>query len=236
MALMIGMPLASQAAYKEVAVKNGGAITGKVTFTGIRPSPVVFKVTKDEKVCGTADRKIDYVAVNKDALENVVVYLDKVEEGKAFPAVMNKTVIDQKGCAFRPFLQVMKSGNEIAAVSSDPVTHNIHTYEILGPDSRRTLFNVSQPEPGTVVKEVSLKRGNAIKVECDAHEFMHGFVFVASNPYFAVVNKDGSFTIDNVPPGEYTIKAWHGTLGDQQAKVTVAAGGKATVSFKFKGE
>ena len=70
--------------------------------------------------------------------------------------------------------------------------------------------------------------------ECDAHDFMHGFVFVARNPYFAKVAEDGSYTIADVPPGKYTIKAWHGMLKNQKAKVTVDAGGKATVDFTFK--
>ncbi len=73
-----------------------------------------------------------------------------------------------------------------------------------------------------------------MKVECDAHDFMHGFVFVAKNPYYAKVAEDGTFSIDNVPPGKYTIKAWHGTLKDQKSKIEVAAGGTANVDFTFK--
>jgi len=71
-------------------------------------------------------------------------------------------------------------------------------------------------------------------VECDAHDFMHGFVFVAKTPYFAKVAEDGSFKIDNVPPGKYTAKVWHGTLKGDKAKVEVAAGGTATVNFNIK--
>jgi len=163
----------------------------------------------------------------------VVVYLDKVKEGKAFPAELSTSHIDQKGCEFKPFLQVMRNGTELAAVNDDPVLHNIHTYEILG-RAKKTVFNVSQAKPGTIKKKVTLKRGDALKVECDAHDFMHGFVFAAKNPYFAVVGDDGSFTIDNIPPGKYTIKAWHGTLKNQKSKVEVSAGGSTTVNFEFK--
>ena len=83
---------------------------------------------------------------------------------------------------------------------------------------------------------LKLKRGTAMKVECDAHDFMHGFVFVAKNPYYAVVGEDGSYTIDNVPPGKYTIKAFHGTLKDQKSKVQVKAGKSMEVNFEFKGK
>ena len=108
-------------------------------------------------------------------------------------------------------------------------------YELIG-RTKKTVFNVSQPDQNTVTKKVKLKRGTAMKVECDAHDFMHAFVFVAKNPYFAVVKDDGSFEIKDVPAGKYTIKAWHGFLKDQKGKVEVAAGGAATIDFAFKGK
>ncbi len=234
--LLIGLPLAAHAAvYKEISVNNGGSVSGKVTFSGTDPEPKQYKISKDNDTCGTGTREIDYVAVNDGALTNVVVYLDKVKEGKAFPAELSDARIEQKGCEFKPFLQIMRNGAKLAAINDDPVLHNIHTYEILG-RARKTVFNTSQSKPGTITKKVSLKRGNAMKVECDAHDFMHSFVFTAKNPYFAVVGNDGSFTIDNIPPGKYTIKAWHGTLKDQKNKVEISAGGTATVNFEFKGK
>ena len=221
------------AAYEEGSVTNGGSVSGKVTFSGTDPDPKTYKISKDNDTCGTGNREIDYVAVNNGALTNVVVYLDKVKKGKAFPADLSNIKLEQKGCEFKPFLQVMRDGKELAAINEDPVLHNIHTYEILG-RAKKTVFNVSQAKPGTVNKKVALKRGSALKIECDAHDFMHSFVFVAKNPYFAVVGDDGTFTIDNVPPGKYTIKAWHGTLKDQKNKVEITVGGNTTADFEFK--
>ncbi|MCP4128157.1 MAG: hypothetical protein GY753_13980 [Gammaproteobacteria bacterium] len=235
---LCALPLTSQAAaYKEVAVSNGGSITGKVEFVGTDLEPKTYSIAKDNKVCGTGNREIDYVRVKNGALLDTVVYLDKVKKGKAFPADVGDATIDQKGCEFKPFLQIMKNKNKIAAVNQDPILHNIHTYELFtgsfkGP--KKTIFNVSQPEPGTVNKTVKMKKGPAMKVECDAHDFMHGFVFVAKNPYFAVVKEDGTYSIDNVPPGKYKIKAWHGFLKNQKAKVEVKASAAATVDFTFK--
>lgn len=124
----------------------------------------------------------------------------------------------------------------MGAKNSDPVLHNIHTYEIIG-RAKKTVLNVSQPEQGAITnKKIKLKRGAAMKLECDAHDFMHGFIFVAKNPYYAVVNKDGAFTIKDVPPGKYKIKAWHGTLGIKKDKVEVPANGKVTVNFEYKGK
>ncbi len=236
--LALTLPLSAHAAkYKEVSVTDGGTISGKVSMKGKDKPAKRYQITKDNDVCGTGNREIDYVRVNGGALADVVVYLDKVKEGKAFDAGLDDTTIDQKGCEFTPFLQVMKNKTSIKAVNQDAVLHNIHTYELMRGDAKgpkKTLFNVSQPDPGTVTKKVSLKRGPAMKVECDAHDFMHGFVFIAKNPYYAVVKEDGTFTIDNVPPGKYNIKAWHGMLKNQKAKVEVAANGKATVNFNFK--
>jgi hypothetical protein len=229
-------PGAGAADYAVMEVGNGGSVTGKVTFSGTDPDPKVFAITKDPETCGTGDRLIDFVKVKDGALSDVVVFLDKVKSGKAFVDSEAAGDLDQKGCEFHPFIQVMHNGAKIAALNSDPVSHNIHTYEILG-RAKKTVFNVSQPDQGSVIKKtVKLKRGSAMKVECDQHDFMHGFVFVAKNPYYAVVGEGGTFSIDDVPPGNYTVKAWHGTLREKKAKVTVEAGKAAKVDFEFKGK
>jgi len=231
------LPLtAGAAAYKVVDVANGGTITGKVTFSGADPAPKIYAITKDNDACGTGNREIDFVRVTNGALQDSVVYLKKVKSGKDFPAELNKAEVDQKKCSFIPFLSVMKNKDKLAVHNSDPVLHNIHTYELIG-RAKKTVFNVSQPPELTVInKAVKLKRGTSMKLECDAHDFMHGYVFVAKNPYFAVVKEDGSFIIDNVPPGKYKIAAWHGFLGEKKGKVTVDAGGTATIDFTYKGK
>lgn len=232
------LPLASQAAaYKEVAVSNGGTITGAVKFAGKDQPPKVYSVSKDNDVCGTGKRKIDFVRIENGQLQDAVVYLEKVKEGKPFPADVGDITIDQKGCEFSPFLQVMKNKATLSAVNQDSVLHNIHTYELIRGDAKgpkKTIFNISQPDPNTVKNTVKMRKGAAMKVECDAHDFMHSFVFVAKNPYFAVVKADGTFSIDNVPPGKYTIKAWHGMLKNKKSKVEVKAGATATVDFTLK--
>ncbi len=230
---MVLPPSIQAAAYKVVDVANGGSVSGKITFSGKDPAPNTYTISKDNAVCGTGTRQIDYVRVNDGALADTVVYLSKVKQGKAFPEDMSKTEINQKNCEFKPFLQIMKNDTSLGAINADPVLHNIHTYEILG-RAKKTVFNVSQPKTGTVNKTVKLKRGDAMKVECDAHDFMHGFVFVAKNPYAVKVGEDGSYSIDNIPPGKYKIVAWHGTLKNQKGKIEVTAGGSTTMDFAFK--
>ena len=233
--LAASLPLPTVAApYQVVPVENGGRITGHVTFSGEDPAPRVFTVAKDNDTCGTGTREIDFVRVTNGALNDAVVYLDKVAQGKPYAAELAHPLLDQKGCRFTPFLGVMRNKDKLTVRNSDPVLHNIHTYEIIG-RAKRTVFNVSQPADVKIIKKtVKLRRGHGMKVECDAHDFMHGFTFVTRNPYYAVVKDDGSFAIEDVPPGEYTIKSWHGILGEKKAKVTVTTGGSSTVDFGYQ--
>ncbi len=218
--------------YQVVEVSHGGSISGKVSFTGNDPAPLVFKIAKDNDVCGDGNREIDYVRVNNGALTEVVVYLDKINQGKAFNEAEKEASIVQKGCKFVPYMQIMHNDNNAVIVNEDPVMHNIHTYEIIG-KAKKTVMNMSQPDKGTINKNVELKRGVGMKVECDAHDFMHGFVFVAKNPYYALVAEDGSYSIDNIPAGKYKVMAFHGTLGTEKGSADVSAGASQTVDFSF---
>jgi len=151
--------------------------------------------------------------------------------GKDVPPI--EATVTQKSCTFEPFIQVMTNNSDFVAKNSDPILHNIHTYEMMG-RARKTITNFSQPKQDSVIKKkVTLKRGSALKLECDAHFFMHGFIFVAKNPYYSIVDSNGKFSITDIPAGKYKIKAWHGTLGEKKANVEVMAGGSHKVDFTF---
>ena len=96
-------------------------------------------------------------------------------------------------------------------------------------------MNVSQPEFGdTVTKEIKLRKGNGMKIECDAHDFMHSFVYVAKNPYYSVVDENGHFEITDVPAGTYTIMVWHGFLGEiEGGEVAIDANGEVTFDMSY---
>ncbi len=228
-------PQSMAAKYQVVDVANGGSISGSVNFSGKDPEPVVFKISKDNDVCGDGTREVDFVRTRDGKLLDVMVYLQKVKQGKPFPKKLEKAQILQQDCEFKPWVTLMVNGGEADIVNEDPVLHNIHTYELIG-KAKKTVMNISQPDKGVIKKKVKLKRGVAMKIECDAHDFMHAFAFVPKNPYFALVDDNGNFSIDQVPPGKYKIVAIHGTLGSQKGKVEVAPGGQATVDFSFKGK
>jgi hypothetical protein len=221
---------ASTLAYQTLDIQNGGKLTGKVGFSGNDPEPQIFSITKDNEACGTGKMEIDFVKVNNEGLLDVVVFLDKVKAGKPFPELA--TEIAQNKCVFEPFLSIMHNNNGLLAINNDPILHNVHAYELFG-RAKRTVFNISQPDIGSNLKHIKLRRGTAMKVECDAHDFMHSFVFVAKNPYYARVDIDGNFSIDNIPPGEYVIKAWHVTLGEKKATVLIEPNGSTSVNFNY---
>jgi plastocyanin len=224
------VPVVAQG-YDAGGVANGGKVAGKVLFKGAVPAPRKIPITKDTNVCGTGEREVVEVAVSGEALKNAVVYVAKIDRGKAWGDV-EKQLLNQQGCRFTPDVLLVKKGGDITIRNSDPVLHNIHTYEIIGA-VRRTMFNVGQPDKGDMHQTASVRRANVIKIECDAHDFMHAWAFAAENPYAAVTKEDGSFSIENLPPGDYEVKAWHPILGEKSAKVTVKSGATAGASFEF---
>ena len=242
-ALMMAVPGLAKAAkekYKEGDVAKGGAITGKVTFEGALPDDAIERIliTKNPEVCGTGEREVVWVDVKDGALRGAFVFIDKIKEGKkwAQPAGGNY-LINQKGCRFHPWAQVIRRGPVTIRNSDKGVLHNINTRELIGVEKgrvvKRTMFNFGQPDPGDIEQPIEPRRSSFIAINCEAHNFMFGFMMAPEHPYAVVVADDGSYSLDNVPPGKYTIKAWHPRFGVKKVKVTVAAGGTVESSFSF---
>jgi plastocyanin len=211
----------AQEAYQVAAVADGGAIKGKVVFKGDVPLKTVLP-TKDKETCG-GPRKDPLVVVGANGeVKDVVVQLKGVKSGKAWTAPAKPPTLDQKGCQFSPHVQVMAGGN-LDILNSDPVLHNTHAYY-----DKITAFNLGMPLQDSKVTR-PLRRPGVVRVDCDAHGWMEGWVIVAENPYYAQTGADGSFTIADVPPGSYTMVVWQEHTGAVEMPVTVKA--KETVNL-----
>jgi hypothetical protein len=244
-AVLVAYPTPGESAkkYTEVEVADGGSISGKVTFEGALPDDAIenILITKNPDVCGTGEREVVWVDVKDGALRGAFVFIDKIKEGKAWPEPAGGAyLIDQKGCRFTPWAQVVKRGPITIRNSDQGVLHNINTREMIGVEKgrvvKRTMFNFGQPDPGDMQQDLKPRRSPYIAMNCEAHNFMFGFMMAPTHPYAVVVGEDGSYSLDGVPPGKYTLKAWHPRLGIKKTKITVEAGGQVAADFAFAAE
>jgi plastocyanin len=202
--------------------QGGGTIEAEVKYNG---APVVekLKVNKDTEQCGT-ETTLEKVAVGGNkGLANAVVSVPGVKG-----ASKAKAVIDQKGCKFVPHVVVMQPG-EIDIKNSDGILHNIHTYSTANPS-----INKAQPKFKKTMTE-KFEKPEVVKVTCDVHSWMLGWVAVVPGPA-GVTDNNGVAKVENVPAGKHKVEVWHETLGKQEKEVEVKAGQATKVSFEMKGK
>ncbi len=221
-------------AYFKVDPATAGSVSGKVTFQGKIPPHKKVDMEEDPKCASLHKTPVydDSIAASRDgSLANVFVYVKTGLEGKKFEPPATPVVMDQKGCWFGPRVLGIETDQLLNVTNSDPVTHNIHPR----PKNNRE-WNQSQDPGSTPLVRHFMAPEVMIRVKCNIHSWMHAWIGVVDNPYFAVTGADGKFELSNLPPGNYTLEAWQEDLGTQEAQVTVAPQGKNEIAFKFQGE
>lgn len=203
--------------YQSYTVEEGGSITGKVTFAGKPVTPKKITPTADKAVCGAHGSiySEELVVDSSGRVKNAVVSLTNITRGMSTRS-MPAPVLDQMGCTFRPHVLIVAVGQTVTVRNSDGIIHNIHTQSVKNPP-------VNLAQPGSV-KEISLnqfKMPEVVKVSCDVHGWMSGWVWVTEHPYVAVTKEDGTYKISDIPPGKYKIEFWHETLGKLSQEVTI---------------
>jgi len=223
---------ASAPAGKTVNPATAGEVTGSVKLDGAAPKAKNINMAA-EPACGKARTSPamteEVVTGDGGTLANVVVYVKSGLEGYSFPAPSGPAKIDQQGCQYHPHVVGLQVGQNLDVVNSDQTTHNIHPI----PKENRE-WNESQP-PGAAPIEKSFAREEiAIPVKCNVHPWMKAYMAVLPNPYFQVTDKDGKFDLKDLPPGTYTLSAWHELYGTSEQTVTIGPKESKSVTFTFK--
>jgi plastocyanin len=201
-----------------------------VKFKGTADKPTRIDMSADPfcaQAHPTAATTEDVLPDASGGLENVVVYVSDGLGTTTFPVPDTPAVMEQKGCQYKPHVLAMRAGQKLSVVNSDNTTHNIHPT----PNNNRE-WNISQPH-GAPLEQVFAREEIAISVKCNIHPWMKSYIAVVKNPYFAVTGKGGTFELKDLPPGNYTLQAWHEKLGTKMKTVTVTAGASPTVEFDF---
>jgi hypothetical protein len=207
-----------------------GTVSGKVNYTGTPAKPKPIDMSKEPscaKQHATPITTETVVAGANNSLANVVVYISAgaSDEGQV-PA--QAVTFEQKGCQYVPHVLVMHTNQELKVVNSDQTSHNIHPLAKVNRE-----WNKSQP-PGTPPLSEKYEKEEFITVKCNVHPWMRGYFAVLKTSHYDVSKDDGGFKLPDLPPGKYTITAWHEDYGTQTADVTITGKETKDVNFTFK--
>ena len=157
-----------------------------------------------------------------------VVYIDEISQAK-FDPPKNHVTMDQKNLVFNPHVLPIIVGTTVDFMNSDDVLHNVFS-----PDGCAEKFNLGTWPKGQTRSYTFKNQGCTPVLLCNVHPEMEAYVVTLQNPYFAVSEKDGSYTIKNVPAGKYTLKIWHEKLKGSSQEVTVPESGDVEMNFEIK--
>lgn len=246
-------------AYDVVDVANGGTVTGTVTLKGPVPKPKAFNLVTfpDPEYCGRISNGDgwrllhDFTVGPNGQFKDAVVMLEGVQAGKPFTVSVPR--VEARDCQFLPFLTVVRDGHGVEVVNMDPVMHDVQAYETSPSLGARVLFNSPLPfnhehkrgdlhathehRPGkSMVQQFNLsKKRRTFVMQCGFHAYMESWAFAVDSPYYAITDADGKFSIDQVPPGTYRLRAWHPhILEPVEQLVTIEPNGTVKVVFDMQ--
>jgi plastocyanin len=208
---------------------GGGTIVGHVHYMGPTPVNPLIRMGADPRCnklyVGKRPTSQAFVVSADGAMANVLIDVDGSFPDSPVPAT--PVVLNQKDCQYGPRVLGARVGQTLQVKNQDPTEHTIHSVSMVA-----NAFNTTQLINGPTF-EFKLKAGELLHVRCDNHTWMSAFIGIMDNPYFAVSGTDGTFTINNVPSGKQTVKAWHEVMGTQTQMIDVQAGKTTTVDFTF---
>jgi plastocyanin len=213
-----------------VDTANAGGVKGVVNYSGPdADTPIAMNADPTCASLHTTPVDTGKYLVKDGKLGNVFVYVKTGLEGKSFPTPTEKKVLDQQGCQYHPHVMGIQVGQALSIKNSDATLHNIH-----GMPKANAEFNQGQPIQNMEFDHTFDKAEVMVPFKCDVHPWMNAYLGVLTHPYYAVSGEDGTFSIDKLPPGTYTLEAWHEELGTATKDVTVAANQTVDVTFDFQ--
>ena len=210
---------------------DAATITGTVKLTAAPPAMPALQMSADpycaSQHASAPAKDEEVVAGPGGELENVFVYIKQINGN--FPPSSTPVVIDQHGCQYHPHVLALQVGQPLQIKNSDNTLHNIHALPTVNPQ-----FNEGQPVQGMVsTKKFDKPEITPFKVKCDVHGWMKAWMAVLPHPFYSISQANGTYTISNLPPGSYTLVAWHEKYGAKEQQITVAAKESKAVNFTF---
>ncbi len=225
-AAILGKPTAP---YAVLAVASPGRIEGQVTFTGTPPADTAVIVPADQNGCGVP-LTVQLLARSNGKVGNVVVWLTDVRQGKGLPAE-RRYQLTNDNCAWNPQVQTAVTGGALNVVNYDPLVERALVTDVSTGD---TVAAAPFTDDGQVIPyDRLLQHARVLEFSMDSRPMSRAWVVVLDQPYFAITDSRGAFSIEGVPPGLHHIRAWHPMLGITNGTVTVAANGTATVELRY---
>jgi len=208
-----------------------GTVSGSVAFSGKAPEAAELP-RKSDPICAAKPMKANDVIVNSNnTLKDVLVRVAPGTVKGKFTAPTTPVAVKQQDCMYVPRVQGVQAGQTIEVTNDDKTMHNVHTYK-----GQETVLNQGQPAGSPAIKKDNLTSEAAVlKFKCDVHPWMAGFAIVTDHPHFQATGSDGSFKLDKVPAGKYTVEAWHSKFGLKTAQVTVEPNKSAEAKFSYDG-
>jgi plastocyanin len=211
---------------------TAGTVTASVRFEGTPPAPAMMRLDGDPKCVtenGGSERADESIVVGQNqALQNVFVYVKDGLGAFGFPVPAEPVVLDQDKCRYTPRVLGVRVGQPLSIKNSDPLLHNVRADGTINQG-----FNMSTPLEGVSFQRTFATKEVMVTFKCDVHGWMTAFVGVLDHPYFGTTSADGKVVLANLPPGTYTLEAWHETLGTRTQQVTIAAKEAKDVAFTF---
>ena len=253
LAIAVSVSASEAFSYDVIDVEHGGVIEGTVTLEGTVPEPKGFNLITfpDPQYCGRISNGRgwrllhDFVVGPNAGLKDAIVLLEGVEAGKPFE--VSVPLIEARDCMFQPFVTIVRNGHAVEVINMDPVMHDIQGYETSLEAGARVLFNtplvmnhqhnrgdlhaIHNHAPGkSLVGPVYLNKGRrTFYMQCGFHAYMESWAMAVNNPYYALTDENGKFTLEQVPPGTYQLVVWHPQTGPGLSRmVTVRADGRLT--------